>query len=424
MFRTLFIHSQILHQKMSATFSVPLPPLSHGNSVDSDSQEKKLHNRTSDETDGISESKSKRIRKSKTTSFQSTEQIAESGAGDKSHRSSSHTDSHESDVESISRPMFTDRQIFDISQKYDFFMILNNCTPFKDLIDLIHPVLEQINFNVIERLTKKGQLFRGITINSMDPNQIAMISARLKFDTIVPQKLEVDQNFCISASSFQELIRGIDKGSSIEIKRLKSGNDVIIRGFNANVKNNESIISIPTIDYSKEKNEEIRFNTMDYKYLIDIDLNALRSLVKLAQSPQINAKNIEFKIYELVNARAGEKINKLCISYDSGPNISKMTKNFFSKTKWGRDTKQTVITTDDYSDEQGIEDETRMELVLFEKFTTRYMFMFLKSMERQIINLYITNDKPLVIIYPLNGGEDVGRCNFILAPAVKEETEK
>ena len=416
---------------MSATFSVPLPPLSEyhtsdlvGADADADAdadvdvdadasapQGKSVHSRSTDiiEPDESSESKPKRVRKTK-ISPELPSSIA-----------NLNSNPDETDQETIDRPTFTEKQIFDISQKHDFFMILNNCTPFKDLVDLIHPVLEQINFNVIERMTKKGQLFRGITVNSMDPNKIAMITARLRFDTIFPKDLGQDQDFCVSSASFPGMMGSIEKGSSIEIKRLKSGNDVIIRGFNANVKNNESIVSFPTIDYVKDKSEEFRFDTMEYKYSIDIELSALRSLVRIAQSQQINARNIEFKIYELVNPKAGVKINKLSISYDSGPNIVKLTKHFFSKTQWDRNTKQTVITSSDYSEEIG--DDTRMVLVLFEKFTAKYMNLFLKSMDRPIINLLISNGKPLVIIYPLNGGEDVGRCNFILAPAIKEENE-
>ena len=409
---------------MSATFSVPLPPLSGASTDDvsetrMQSQIKHTHNRVNEgEHDGAqhesSESKSKRGRKSKPTD----------GSLDASSVVKSSLGAESGDVDSIVRPSFTKKQIFDISCKYDFFMTLNNCTPFKDLVDLIHPVLERINFNVIERMTKSGKIFRGITINSMDPNKIAMITARLRFDTIFPEILDVDQDFCISSTtSFTEMIRSFERGSSMEIKRVKSGNDIIIRSFNPNVKNNESIISFPTIDNSTDNNEEYRFNTMDYKYSIDIELSALRSLVRIAASQSINARNIEFKIYELVNAKSEEKINKLCISYDSGPTVSKMTKNFFSKTKWDREKKQTVITSSDYSDEQEIEDETRMELVLSENFTAKYLNLFLKSMDRQIINILISNQKPLIIIYPLNGGEDVGRCNFILAPSNKEGNE-
>jgi hypothetical protein len=410
---------------MSTTFSVPLPPLSDVAAAISDDvseSDKNVHGRSHDESDAIdstgdvrSEKSAKRGRKTK---------AVESESGDvglvKSAFSSS---SDPEEVESICRPSFTKKQIFEISRKFDFFMILNNCTPFKDLVDLIHPVLERISFNVIERMTKSGKIFRGITINSMDPNKIAMITARLRFDTIFPEILEADQDFCISSATFPEMIKSIEKGSSMEIKRVKSGNDVIIRGFNPNVKNNESIISFPTIDNSSDNKENYKFNTMDYKYSIDIELASLRALVRIAASQPISARNIEFKIFELLNTKSGEKINKLSISYDCGPNVVSLTRNFYSKTKWDKEQKQTVITSSDYSDEEEIEDETRMVLVLEEKFTTKYLHLFLKSMDRQIINILISNGKPLVIIYPLNGGEDIGRCNFILAPSNKEGSE-
>jgi hypothetical protein len=57
---------------------------------------------------------------------------------------------------------------------------------------------------------------------------------------------------------------------------------------------------------------------------------------------------------------------------------------------------------------------------LDENFSTKYLNLFLKSMERQIITLKMSPKKPLVIIYPLAADDDVGYCTFIVAPGIKE----
>ena len=385
--------------------SVPLPPLS----TQDESSAPIIEERSKNPATGclIAEPKSKRGRKAKVTSSSAEDE------SDQQHKS----DTKESFSDTICRPAFTMAQVHSISGKHDFFMVLNNSTPFKDLVDLIHPVLETINFKVVDRNTRSGKRFRGIVINSMDPKKVAMIVARLCVDTIFPETFP-EQEFCIASSTFPDMIKSIEKGSSMEIKRIKGSNDVVIRGFNANMKNNESIISVPTFDRTDEAPQ---LNILDYKFIIDIELNSLRTLTRIAATTSINAQNIEFKIFELVDDATDQKITKVCISYDGGPNIPKLTKNFLSKTKWNRQSNgQTVITSSDFSEDQEIEDETQMKLVLYEKFTTKYLNLFLKSMDRQTITLRMSPDRPLVIVYPLNGGEDIGYCNFILAPTVKD----
>jgi len=52
--------------------------------------------------------------------------------------------------------------------------------------------------------------------------------------------------------------------------------------------------------------------------------------------------------------------------------------------------------------------------VLDERFSTKYLKMFLKSMDRNTIALRMSPAKPLVIQYPLDNEESY--CNFILVP--------
>jgi hypothetical protein len=91
-------------------------------------------------------------------------------------------------------------------------------------------------------------------------------------------------------------------------------------------------------------------------------------------------------------------------------------------TKWDRqNANQTVITTTDATSDEKEEDDSRLKLVLDECFSTKYLHLFLKSMDRQTITLRMSPARPLVIIYQLDGGENVGYCNFILAPTVKQD---
>ena len=53
------------------------------------------------------------------------------------------------------------------------------------------------------------------------------------------------------------------------------------------------------------------------------------------------------------------------------------------------------------------------------QFSASYLNLFLKSMERQIITMKLSQDRPLLVHYPL--GADKSYICFVLAPKTAEE---
>lgn len=56
--------------------------------------------------------------------------------------------------------------------------------------------------------------------------------------------------------------------------------------------------------------------------------------------------------------------------------------------------------------------------VYSDAFSAQYLNLFLKSMERQIITMKLSQDKPLIVHYPL--GADRSYICFVLAPKTSE----
>jgi hypothetical protein len=242
--------------------------------------------------------------------------------------------------------------------------------------------------------------------------------ARLRADDIFPDVFP-DQEFCVSSENFSNLIKTIKKGCCLSIKREKNSANIKVRGFNPNRRNRESHISVPTLDKAEEAPQ---LNMIDYKFIVDIDLQVLRNITRVAQNSSVNATDIRFQIYEGTDDTGEFKITKVCVSLDGGPGNPTLTETFRSLTKWDRqNANQTVITTTDATSDEKEEDDSRLKLVLDECFSTKYLHLFLKSMDRQTITLRMSPARPLVIIYQLDGGENVGYCNFILAPTVKQD---
>lgn len=319
-------------------------------------------------------------------------------------------------ADAASKPTFSITQIHRICQENDFFMLFHNSTPFKDLVDLIQPVLENITFKVVDRLLKNGQRFKGIVVNSMDSKKVSMVVARLRADEVFPESIK-EQEFTVKSQDFTSFLKMIKKGCCLEIKREKGKEELKIRGYNPNKRNHESRISVPTLDIKEETDQ---LDTQNYKFIVNMDLQMLRNITRVAQTNSVNASNIKFQIYEGMDDGKNNRITKVCVSLDGGPGTANVTETFRSITKWNKqqDGGQTVITTSDMLDDEQDTDDSTLNLVLDQKFATNYLHMFLKSMDHQSITLRMSTDKPLVVIYQLDGGENVGYCNFILAPSL------
>lgn len=315
------------------------------------------------------------------------------------------------------RPKWTMAQTHEINSKHEFFLVMYNSTPFKDLISLITDVLENISIKVVTKQMKSGEPFKGITINSMDSKKVSMIVARLKFDEIFPPTIK-DQSFCVSSKVFASLVETIKPGCCLELKKEKGSNSVDIRGYNPNKRNYESDLSISTLDSVEDAP---RLDIIGYNFVIDMDLDVLRKITRLAQKQHIEAEYIVFEIFQGVDEKLQVKNTKICISLDvtAGASTTKVTLR--SVTKWEKqNSDQTVIITLDKDLEKNSCGDDNLKSVFREKFSTKYLHSFLKSMDKQMITLRMSPKKPLVIMYPLGGGTNIGHVHFILAPSSSE----
>jgi hypothetical protein len=389
-----------------------VPTLSFFDDADDANESKKRPNESTSED---TSQKQKRGRKTNASKEESEDEKKKSE--DEKKKSSNNKDDVISVIDAASKPMFTVAQIHKFSQENDFYMLFHNSTPFKDLVDLIQPVLETITFKIVDRMLKNGQRFKGITVNSMDSKKVSMVVARLRADEVFPESIK-EQEFSVKSQDFVSFLKMIKKGCCLEIKREKGKEELKIRGFNPNKRNHESRISVPTLDID-EKTDQL--DTQNYKFIVDMDLQMLRNITRVAQTGSVNATNIKFQIYEGTDPGKTNQITKVCVSLDGGPGTANVMETFRSVTKWNKqqDGGQTVITTTDTLDDDKDSDDSDLVLVLDQKFSTHYLHTFLKSMDHQSITLRMSQDKPLVVIYQLDGGENIGYCNFILAPTLE-----
>jgi hypothetical protein len=326
-------------------------------------------------------------------------------------------------MEPLPKPKFTLTQAHMLSQKNDFFMLMSNSTPFKELVDLISPVVESINFKIVDRPSKNGSRFRGITVNSMDKHKASMIVARLQADELFPAENFEEQSFCVKSLKFSNLIKTVKPKTYLELSRLKTGSEIDIRGYHPNHRNYETLMTCQTLDKDEEKVPNMQI--LDYRFVVDLDLHVFKSITRVAKTSEIGSEHIRFQILEQIDEKKETKYTKVCISIEDDDGHATIRHIFRSITKWEKNAGHvghTVITTSETITDTTEIDESSLEIVLDERYRTDLIHLFIKSMDKSVVTLRLSPDKPLVIMYPL-GNENIGYCNFIMAPIMKEESE-
>jgi hypothetical protein len=318
------------------------------------------------------------------------------------------------------RPSLNAAQIHNISTTYDFFVVLENSTPFKNMVEMISPILESVTFKIINK-TSEGKTFKGIFISSMSKSKVAMVMGNVVVQTLYPENLAT-QTFTVNTAEFNDTLKILEKNCCLEIKRLKDQNNVILRGFNANNKNREAIIEHTTL---VDTSDAFKLNPINYNYTVSMELSPLKSMTRAGSSAAMDSTEIEFQIFEFINTEDNTKFTKVCISLGGDKCSTKMSQVFWSKTKWDESNPNKVVIKTDNIDETESEQElyigieSKMTSVFQEKYSTKYLYQFFKCMDRASVMLKLSPESPIVIIYPLDGGESVGTVSFILAPTVK-----
>ena len=312
----------------------------------------------------------------------------------------------------LAKPTYPLSRIHTIKQNNDFFLVFYDSDLFKTLISVVHPILKEIQFKVV---AKKSM--RGITVNSIDENKSAMVVARLPADEMFAEEMS-EQKFCVTSESFASMVKALKSNCCLEIRREKRSSRIDIRCYQPAKKNYESSIQIPTLN--KDDDEVPQMKILDYNFILDIDLNILRSITRVASNGGVSAQNIRFLISER-NLDDATKITRVTISMDAPEGNPSMDHTFRFKTSMENDAQQTVLKIDDCLNEEEVArlvEEEEMVNLYDQRFSTKYLQTLLKPMDRDKVQLRLSPNRPLVLTYPV-GPE--GYVNFLLAPNVTED---
>lgn len=278
----------------------------------------------------------------------------------------------------------------------------------RTLVDVVGNILTRVNFRINHDV--KNDVFF-LCIDSIDPQHVCMIQARLTCEKV--WGLKGGETFCVDTAILNTLLKNVPAHYSLDLVKQKSSADMCMRTYESLSNSHETHYVLSTL---VDDSETMTLSDMRYKYTIEMDLGTLRQIVKMSQ--QLRATHVDFSVRE--PSKVGNGVSRTTFSIASHGDASQEHRfNSATVTEPGSENQTCVIrAATDSTGPETVEGEL-METKYKDSFSTQYLNYFLKSMERQIITMRLSQDKPLIVHYPL-GAERSYIC-FVLAPKTSDD---
>lgn len=297
-----------------------------------------------------------------------------------------------------SHPPASSARLPPVDANTTFHITFDQTIPLKTLIDVVSNVLLRVEVCIV-----KDDKFEGIQIESIDHKHVCLIYAKLACKV---NAMGDDAKFCVDTQTLNTCLKAIQPHVSVDIRGYADSSDVTLHGYETISNNYCTTFHIPTLVSDAES---IKLTSMDYTFTVELDVNTLRNIVK--NTLMLKGSDIRFRVEEQAESQP-YRYTVFTIATDGN---AKQTHQFHSVTE-SKGGGTCIIRTD----ETGVDLPSVGELrVRYEdSFSATYISNFLKSMERQNINLLLSKDKPLILQYPL--GAEKSKIWFVLAPKIKD----
>jgi len=293
------------------------------------------------------------------------------------------------------------------TEEIDWKITFDQTQGIRTLVDVVGNILTRVNFRLMYDARKDCHF---LCIDSIDPQHVCMIQARLTCEKVV--NLVGDETFCVDTSILNTLLKNVPSHYSLDLIKKKSSADIYMRTYESLSNSHETHYILSTL---VDDSETMQLTDIEYKYVIEIDLGTLRQIVKMSQA--LRASHVEFSVKEPETSNRG--VSRTTFSIASRGDATQEHRFNSATVTENNESQTTVIRA--ATDSTGPEEVCGeiMEKKYSDSFSTQYLNYFLKSMERQIITMKLSQDKPLILHYPL--GADRSYICFVLAPKTSDD---
>lgn len=277
----------------------------------------------------------------------------------------------------------------------DFKLTFPQPQTLRSLVEIVKDILPDLSVEV-----QKLPTFEGINVENIDDKKSCVVQARLHCE--VTMNAETSQ-FTVAVDTLAICLRTVASHYVLDFIKYTDSDDVELVSRDA-ISNN--IVNVCRMNTLAKMFTKTTMSTQEYDYTLQLDLSEFRSIVKV--SKDLSATTLKFSIFS---------------DTDASRNVKSITFKLKSKGKAEHQHFFRASVTDDgvYTNDESITDASRSpgDLVYEEDFSVTYLNTFLKAMERQVVTLRMSQEKPLVVLYPL-GAESSYIC-FVLASKMDDE---
>lgn len=321
-------------------------------------------------------------------------------------------------------------------QKTDFYLWqarFAQCVTFKTFIENISNVLSEGHFTVV----KNADGFQGIETDSMDPSRIALVQGRLTASV----EGEITQNnsyFCIKMQNMLTCMRNAHAQHFLDLWRPKESTDVVLHVYEPDVNTYTPTFKLRTL--AKDP-DSIRLQVMDYKILVEIDLQTFRNAIKTAKDHKTDS--VDLKVLTPKVKKGNRTTTFFVIKYESDEVKSVFPYQSVTEIATGKGVDSCDLDGPDGAagdaamdptsktplcirvseniagDYETFPSEDDLHVLYSAKFAVDYLFLFVKGMDRSGITIRLSPELPLILDYPL-GCSNTDYVRFVLAPKLAD----
>lgn len=301
---------------------------------------------------------------------------------------------------------------------FDWRVTIVTPQTFKTFLVIIYRVLSQCPFQLI-----KSDAFTGLRVDSMDSSMVCMIKA--SYECEVEANVDLSgESFCVVTDTFNTLLKDVQPGHVLTLTRYTDESDLTVESYSKEDTTNRSMCTLSILD--EEMNvDRLRMQDITYEYMVEMDLARLKSYCKMAQ--ELNSTHMEFTIEEPSEDEQATRNLFFTVGAQSDTATFRKIHHSQTATEPGSTSVKFAIravSCHDSTGEGGAQFDFESKRHLLEErynevYSTTYLNLVLKSMDRQSVQLFMSKGLPLVIRYSL--GNDFSHVQVILAPRMRDE---
>ena len=292
------------------------------------------------------------------------------------------------------------------------------CVTFKTFIENISNVLTEGHFTIV----RQPGGFHGIETDSMDPSRIALVQGRLTA-TVEGDITESNSCFCIKMQNVLTCMRNAHAQHSLDLWRPQDSTDVVLHVYEPDVNTYTPTFKLRTL---AKDSDSIRLHVMDYKILVEIDLQTFRNAIKTAKDHKTDSVDLRV-LTPRIRKSSSRVTTFFVIKYESDEVKSVFPYQSVTEVdEQGDESSRTKanplcirVSENIAGDYETFPSEDELDVLYSARFAVDYLFLFVKGMDRSGITLRLGPELPLIIDYPL-GCSNTDYVRFVLAPKIAD----